>query len=264
MSYTEQSVATQNVMSNKGILFLESGLINFIQVGEPIQKEDRLTFARKLVECGDTFCPECATKLVKNGALVSTLKHSLLVESTPRSEYPMHVFAVSTLIADSTPEASLFFLKPTATVLPSFYKEYTENLLSELRLYSECSSLDHWLGNPQSSSVVIIYNRWQDTHMPERQEKYLAIDELKLHDGYNGKKKAVVYEFMDHAGDEWVSKVKVVACDMNSDFEEAFKERYPKLDIVYDRFHIIKNFNDKVVSEIRKDKQKWLADEGSP
>ncbi|WP_423245368.1 transposase, partial [Lactobacillus delbrueckii] len=29
--------------------------------------------------------------------------------------------------------------------------------------------------------------------------------------------------------------------DMNSDFEEAFKGRYPKLDIVYDRFHIIKN-----------------------
>lgn len=51
---------------------------------------------------------------------------------------------------------------------------------------------------------------------------------------------------------------------MNSDFEEAFKERYPKLDIVYDRFHIIKNFNDKVVSEIRKDEQRRLAEEGSP
>ncbi|GHV98062.1 hypothetical protein lacNasYZ03_18200 [Lactobacillus nasalidis] len=50
-----------------------------------------------------------------------------------------------------------------------------------------------------------------------------------------------------------MSKVEAVACDMNSDFEEAFKGRYPKLDIVYDRFHIIKNFNDKVVSEIRKD-----------
>ncbi|MBT8869783.1 hypothetical protein BTH64_03895 [Lactobacillus delbrueckii subsp. bulgaricus] len=51
---------------------------------------------------------------------------------------------------------------------------------------------------------------------------------------------------------------------MNSDFEEAFKERYPKLDIVYDRFYIIKNFNDKVVSGIRKDEQRRLAEEGSP
>lgn len=42
-----------------------------------------------------------------------------------------------------------------------------------------------------------------------------------------GKKKAVVFEFMDHVGDEWVSKV--AAYGMNSDFEEAFKERYPKL-----------------------------------
>ncbi|EFK32144.1 ISL3 family transposase, partial [Lactobacillus delbrueckii] len=31
-----------------------------------------------------------------------------------------------------------------------------------------------------------------------------------------------------------------------------------------DRFHIIKNFNDKVVSEIRKDEQRRLAEEGSP
>ncbi|WP_269325358.1 transposase, partial [Lactobacillus delbrueckii] len=61
-------------------------------------------------------------------------------------------------------------------------------------------------------------------------------------------------------GDEWMSKVEAVACDMNSDFEEAFKGRYPKLDIVYDRFHIIKNFNDKVVSEIRKDEQRRLAE----
>ncbi|MBT9024344.1 ISL3 family transposase, partial [Lactobacillus delbrueckii subsp. bulgaricus] len=78
----------------------------------------------------------------------------------------------------------------------------------------------------------------------------------------HGKKKAVVFEFMDHVGDEWMSNAKAVACDMNSDFEEAFKERYPKLDIIYDRFHIIKNFNDKVVSEIRKDEQRRLAEEG--
>ena len=63
---------------------------------------------------------------------------------------------------------------------------------------------------------------------------------------------------MDHVGDEWMSKVEAMACDMNSDFEETFKGRYPKLDIVYDRFHIIKNFNDKVVSEIRKDEQRRL------
>jgi len=49
---------------------------------------------------------------------------------------------------------------------------------------------------------------------------------------------------------------------MNSDFQEAFHEKYPNIDIVYDHFHIVKNFNDKVVSEVRKDLQKELISKG--
>ena len=49
MNYTELSVATQDVMPNKGVLFFKSGLSDFIQVGEPIQNEDGLTFVGKLV-----------------------------------------------------------------------------------------------------------------------------------------------------------------------------------------------------------------------
>lgn len=51
-----------------------------------------------------------------------------------------------------------------------------------------------------------------------------------------------------------MSKVKAVACDRNSDFEEFFKKRYPH----YDCFYVI---NDEVIFEICKDKQKWLADD---
>lgn len=43
-----------------------NGLSDFIQVGEPIQNEDGLTFVGKLDECGDTFCL-IARKLVKMG-----------------------------------------------------------------------------------------------------------------------------------------------------------------------------------------------------
>ena len=116
---------------------------------------------------------------------------------------------------------------------------------------------------------------------PEHRAKYLGIDEFKLHDGYQyathiidmetghilwiakGKKKQVVYDFIDHVGLEWMASVVAVACDMNSDFYEAFQERCPHLKIVFDHFHIVKNFNDKVISEIRKDEQKRLADEGN-
>ena len=54
---------------------------------------------------------------------------------------------------------------------------------------------------------------------------------------------------------EWMSHVKAVACDMNSDFEEAFKEMCPHIKIVYDHFHIVKNFNEKVINKVRIEEQ---------
>ena len=115
---------------------------------------------------------------------------------------------------------------------------------------------------------------------PERQARYLSIDEFKLHDGYryathiidletghilwiaHGKRKKVVYDFIDHVGTEWMDGVEAVASDMNSDFQEAFEDKCPHIQPVFDHFHIIKNFNDKVVSEVRKDEQRRLQGEG--
>ena len=115
---------------------------------------------------------------------------------------------------------------------------------------------------------------------PEKPAKFLAIDEFKLHDGHryathiidldtghilwisHGKKKQVVYDFINHVGMEWMDSVEAVACDMNSDFEEAFEEMCPWIQPVFDYFHIVKNFNDKVVSEVRKDEQQRLREEG--
>lgn len=115
---------------------------------------------------------------------------------------------------------------------------------------------------------------------PEKPARVLAIDEFKLHDGYryashiidldtghilwisHGKKKQVVYDFIEHVGPEWMDSVEAVACDMNSDFQEAFEERCPWIQPVFDHFHIVKNFNDKVVSEVRKDEQRRLYKEG--
>lgn len=78
-----------------------------------------------------------------------------------------------------------------------------------------------------------------------------------------GKKKQTAYDFIDWIGIDWMKNVKAVACDMNSDFEEAFKKRCGWLDIVCDHFHLIKNFNDKVVSKVRKEEQKRLIEEGN-
>ena len=46
-------------------------------------------------------------------------------------------------------------------------------------------------------------------------------------------------------------------------FQEAFEEKCYWIQPVFDYFHIVKNFNDKVVSEVRKDEQKRLYEEGN-
>ena len=62
---------------------------------------------------------------------------------------------------------------------------------------------------------------------------------------------------------DWMEGVEAVACDMNSDFQEAFEDTCDWIQPVFDYFHIVKNFNDKVVSEIRKDEQRRLYEEGN-
>ena len=115
---------------------------------------------------------------------------------------------------------------------------------------------------------------------PERLARFLGIDEFLLHYGHRyathitdletghvlwiqpGKKKQVVYDFIDFVGLDWMKGVQAVSCDMNSDFQKAFEEKCPHLEIVFDYFHVVKNFNDKAISEIRKDEQKRLLAEG--
>lgn len=124
-----------------------------------------------------------------------------------------------------------------------------------------------------------LYTKDEQLIKPEQQAKYLGIDEFKLHNGHKyathiidletghilwiarGKKKQVVYDFIEHVGEEWMKGVIAVACDMNSDFEQAFLEKCPHISIVFDYFHIVKNFNEKVVNEVRKSEYKRLINE---
>jgi len=114
----------------------------------------------------------------------------------------------------------------------------------------------------------------------KRQARYLGADTFKLHNGHRyatvvidlktghvlwlaySKKRQVVYDFCDFVLAEWMSNVETIACDMNADFECAFLKRFPHLDIVYEYFHIVKNFNEKVICKVRKDEQARLKEEG--
>lgn len=116
--------------------------------------------------------------------------------------------------------------------------------------------------------------------VPEERPHAIGIDEFKLHDGHKyatvvismetghvlylaeGRRKQVVFDFIDFVGEEWMDNVEAVCCDMNSDYQEAFEERCTHIQCVFDFFHIKRNLNDKVISEVRKDEQKRLLSEG--
>jgi len=143
---------------------------------------------------------------------------------------------------------------------------------------------EHLVKSIDKTRLVEKYTELKDgkrrLKQPTQNARILMIDEFLLHRGYQyatiiingetgealwlqqGKKKQVVYEFMEHVGKAFMEQVEAVACDMNSDFSEAFAEKYPHIRIVYDYFHIVKNFNDKVISEVRKEEQARLLREG--
>lgn len=80
---------------------------------------------------------------------------------------------------------------------------------------------------------------------PAARSRPLGADGSKLHDGHRhatvvldlesghvlwlarGKRRSALEGFFDLAGDEWTGGAEAVACDMNSDCERAFRERYP-------------------------------------
>ena len=113
------------------------------------------------------------------------------------------------------------------------------------------------------------------------QARILGIDEFSLHKGHQyavvimdldtghvlylakGRKKQTVYDFIDFVGEDWMDGVEAIACDMNSDFQEAFEERCPHIQVVFDHFHIVQHFNREVVDKVRKDEQARLLKEGN-
>ena len=58
--------------------------------------------------------------------------------------------------------------------------------------------------------------------------------------------------FFKWAGDDFMSHVKAIAMDMNTNYSQAVKDLYPSISIVYDTFHIIKWYNDQVVDSLMR------------
>lgn len=111
--------------------------------------------------------------------------------------------------------------------------------------------------------------------------EYIGIDEFKLHRGHRyatvvtdlktgrvlfleaGKAKEQAYHFFSQMGDEWMNHVKAVSMDMNAQYDSAFREKWPDIRVIYDHFHLVKMYNDTVLTAIRRRKQREMLESGN-
>lgn len=113
---------------------------------------------------------------------------------------------------------------------------------------------------------------------PKRYSPYISVDEFLLHKGHRyativvdycsgeslfatqGRTHGQMLEFFRFVGDDFMKHVVAVSMDMNASYAKAFKELYPHIKVVYDGFHIVKNYNDMVLTGIRRAEQRRLME----
>lgn len=231
----------------------------------------------------DRYC-SCGCRMHINGSRNINIRHLSIGKTLTCLDFPHHQLRCPS--CGATKSHNIPF-KASGHMITKQLNTYVRDLLASGTLTNKQVAEFTGLGENVVKSIDMkrlqeLYTTDGGTKLikPEKQSKFLSIDEFKLHNGHRyathiidletghvlwiqyGKKKQVVYDFIEHVGMDWMDGVEAVACDMNSDFEEAFVEKCPWIQIVFDHFHIVKNFNDKVVSEVRKDEQKRLYAEG--
>lgn len=98
--------------------------------------------------------------------------------------------------------------------------------------------------------------------------RLLAVDEIASHKGHNyftvvmdlertrvvwvgkGRAKETLDQFFKELGKERCKKIKAIACDMWDPYIASIKEHLPSAKIVFDKFHVIKNYS-VVINKIR-------------
>lgn len=105
---------------------------------------------------------------------------------------------------------------------------------------------------------------------PLHYSQYLCVDEFLIEHGHRyctmvidaqtgellylekGKKKEQLEHFFTWVGDDFMSHVKAISMDMNTNYSSAVKNSFPHIQIVYDTFHITKWYNDQVIDATRR------------
>ncbi len=231
----------------------------------------------------DRICPHCGERMHIHNTYDVSLNHLPIGSNLASIRFPKNRYYCPKCNSTAMQEVG-FKAEGHRITIPLLV--FTQDLLSRgltLKMVSSLTGLGrNTVKEIDKKRLQELYckeggNKWK---IPDERPSVIGIDEFKLHDGHKyatiilsmetghvlylakGKKKQVVHDFIEFVGEEWMDSVEAVCCDMNSDFQEAFEERCTHIQCVFDYFHIKKNFNDKVISEIRKDEQQRLIREG--
>ena len=286
-NYTYSQTIGQEAISNISLRYLKipsdlPGFINTdtIECGTKTGRRGyRLAGKLQEIEC-ERVC-KCGSKLHIHNQHPITLRHLNFGAAFTSITFP-HIQYICPNCGLTKMQDIPF--KAKGHMITSPLKTYVEDLLFNGATLKSVSQIT---GLGQNVVKAIDKERLKKKYLingklkkPETTAKILGIDEFKLHDGYKyathiidmrtghilwiseGKKKQVVYDFIEFVGMKWMGNVEAVACDMNSDFQSAFQEKCEWIQPVFDYFHIVQNFNEHVISSVRKDEQQRLLDEG--
>ena len=285
-----------------GALWFGSGLEGFVQRGAPVLSKERRNMGTKAepryrdvdilafrgtIAPDAPCCPECGGALHRNGTAPCMLLHIPIGGTLPRlcmERQRMRCPECGRCRADPIPfraegRMCTEALARCAEGLPAYGFTLKETAHATGPCRNAVKGIDRkrlerlW---PEDGPK----DGQRRLRLPDRPPKRMGTDELRLHDGHryaaiiagletghvlwvaHGRKKQAVYGFVERAGMEWMAGAEAVAGDMNSGCQEAFLELCPHLDIVYGRFHIVKSFSEKAISEARKDIQRELVRKG--
>ena len=77
-----------------------------------------------------------------------------------------------------------------------------------------------------------------------------------------GRTRAAIHPFFKLLGKDGCERIKAVAMDMNSSYEQEVWEHCPNADVVYDLFHVVAKYGREVIDRVRVDEANRLRDEG--
>lgn len=234
------------------------------------------------IENKDYICPNCNSVMEINDSYTISVKHLPIGGILTKLEFPHVQFLCKkcnkTHMQDIPFKAKNHFI---TIQLENYIKQLLATNSVSMKFIAAITGVcKNIIKEIDLARLKDKYTKDGELIKPEHQAYYLGIDEFSLHKNHvyathiidlergeilwieQSKKKQVVYDFIEHVGIDWMNNVIAVACDMNSDFSEAFQEKCPHLKIVYDHFHIVKNFNEKVITPVRLDIVKNLQSQG--